>query len=78
MNLTKIQKVKNHKDIKHNLLNLIAKTPGSKWINSDKTDLDYNVTFTDWEVDQEYEYKNYYLKQIYPYFENMEKFIITT
>ena len=75
MNLTKIQKVKNHKDIKHNLLNLIAKTPGSKWINSDKTDLDYNVTFTDWEVDQEYEYKNYYLKQIYPYFENMEKFI---
>ena len=64
MNLTKIQKVKNHTDIKNNLLKLISKTPGKKWTNSDKTDLDYDVTFTDWEVNQEYDYKKYYLKQL--------------
>jgi len=77
MDLIKIQKIENHIDIKDKLLDLISNTPGEKWTNTNKTDLDYNVTFTDWRVKGEHDYKKYYLEQIYPYFEKFD-FISST
>ena len=47
MNLTKIQKVKNHIDIKDKLLDLISNTPGEMYTSTSKTDLNYNITFSD-------------------------------
>ena len=75
MNLTKIQKVKNHIDIKDKLLDLISNTPGEMYTSTSKTDLNYNITFSDWSVKKDHDYKKYYLEQIFPYFENMQQFI---
>ena len=61
MNLTKIQKVKNHIDIKDKLLDLISNTPGEMYTSTSKTDLNYNITFSDWSVKKDHDYKKYYL-----------------
>ena len=65
MNLIKIQKIKNHKDIKNKLLSLISETPKKRWTNNEsKSDLGFDVSLTDWQVDGEFNYRKFYLENV--------------
>ena len=73
MNLIKIQKIKNHKDIKNKLLSLISETPKKRWTNNEsKSDLGFDVSLTDWQVDGEFEYRKFYLENVNKYFERYD------
>ena len=73
MTLIKIQKVKNHTDIKEKLLSLISNTPKKRWSNDNsKTDLGFDVSYTDWQVEGEFEYRKFYLENVNKYFGNYD------
>ena len=73
MNLIKIQKIENHKDIKNKLLSLISETPKKRWTNNeDRIDLGFDVSLTDWQVDGEFNYRKFYLENVNEYFEKYD------
>ena len=73
MNLIKIQKIENHKDIKNKLLSLISETPKKRWTSDeDRIDLGFDVSLTDWQVDGEFDYRKFYLENVNKYFERYD------